>query len=591
MSDEYNSSSLNQNHRSEPVNPGSTEGQNMYSYSSDYGNPYNSSGSSGYNSSSYGSQTGYGSQSGTQSDYGSASGYGNQSNYGASGYGPQKSSGNTSANNSYISYGGQSIYNTSGQSGHTPNSSSPGKSAHTKQVKPKNTDLQAKNEDSFLKRLVKTAALAAVFGLVSGGIFLGINKAAERHPSADQASVQQIEQSDDDEYAVLESDDNEKADAETDEADKSEAETDKSVTDDASEEKAEDSADTSDNQIKNAGETAEDDQLDVQQIAQSSATVTLDYDVADIVTLAQPSIVSITTTGTQTIQSYFQTYERPTSGAGSGILIGQNDEYLYVATNYHVIEGANEIKVGFNDGEVVDATVKGYDESADIAVVLVPLTDMKDSTKDAVTIASVGDSSALQVGEPAIAIGNALGYGQSVTVGYISALNRSIEGSEGTYIQTDAAINPGNSGGALINSKGEVVGINSVKYVDSTVEGMGFSIPINEAMSIINDILAGNQKAELTFGIDGVTISRDYSLIYGFPMGLYVKDIPADSLAASTDLHTGDIIVEFDGEEVYTNDDLDSVLKKKESGDTVEMVVYRADDMGYYTQVTLQITL
>ena len=357
--------------------------------------------------------------------------------------------------------------------------------------------------------------------------------------------------------------------------------------DNSADETAGDTADNSSDEIDVA--TTEEDNINVQQIAQSTPTVTLDYDVADIVASTQSSIVSITTAGTTTVQSFFQVYEQPTAGAGSGILIGQDEDNLYIATNHHVIKDANEIKVGFADGEMVDATVKGYDEDADIAVVVVPLANMKDSTKDTITIASVGDSDKLQVGEPAIAIGNALGYGQSVTVGYISALNRSIENSEGSYIQTDAAINPGNSGGALINSKGEVIGINSVKYVDNTVEGMGFSIPINTAMTIINDIIAGTQKGEVVFGVTCAEISKEYS-IYGFPQGIYVKEITPGTPAANSDLHTGDIIVEFDGKEVYTNDDLQDMLKKCEAGDTVELKVYRADDMGYYQETKVDIT-
>ena len=426
------------------------------------------------------------------------------------------------------------------------------------------------NNKSFGRKLGQTVAIALVFGLVSGGTFAGINMGADRLAGKDEAKLEALEEEQAEQQSFRDREE-EKAKKESEDS-KSSTET--ATTEDADKTTAKDS-----------------DDINVQQIAQSSSTVTLDYDVADIVEKTQPSIVSITTTGTTTYQSYFQVYEQPTSGAGSGIIVGQNEDSLYVATNYHVIEKADEIKVGFNDGEVVAATVKGYDEAADIALVLVPLNDMKDSTKSAITIASVGDSSTLKVGDPAIAIGNALGYGQSVTVGYISALNRSISGSDGQYIQTDAAINPGNSGGALINSKGEVIGINSVKYVDSTVEGMGFSIPINEAMSIINDIASGEQAATKDLGIDGVDIGRDYAMIYGFPMGIYVKDIKEGSIASNSELHVGDIIVEFDGNEVYTNDNLEKMVKSCSEGETIDIVVCRSNDFGEYEQKTISITI
>ena len=413
-------------------------------------------------------------------------------------------------------------------------------------------------KDSFGKKLGRTALIAAVFGLVAGGAFQVVNISTEKLRGGDEPTIE-----------------GEAADEETDEK-----------AQEINEEKEDEAEDSEEAKKESSSED-----IAVQTVVNSPATSTFDMDVADIAATAQPSIVSITTTGTTTYQYFFQTYEQQTSGAGSGIIIGKDDENLYVATNYHVVGGADEINVGFCDGEIVGSEVKGYDEDADIAVVKVPISNMKDTTKEAITVASIGDSSQLQVGEPAIAIGNALGYGQSVTVGYISALNRSISGSEGNYIQTDAAINPGNSGGALINSRGQVIGINSVKYVDSTVEGMGFSIPINEAMEIISGIISGNQKSDANIGIETVDIGREYSQIYDFPMGIYVKNVEQDSDAYKADLHTGDIIVEFGGEEVYTKKDLDSLIKKCEEGDTVEMEVYRADPMGNYEKIKVNLTL
>ena len=312
---------------------------------------------------------------------------------------------------------------------------------------------------------------------------------------------------------------------------------------------------------------------------------------AEIVKKAQPSTVSITTTVTKSYQYYFQQYEREATGAGSGIIIGKTDELLYIATNYHVIEDAKEINVGFNDGQIIKAKVTGYDANADVAVVQVKLTDIPEATAKAITVAVTGDSDALQVGEPAIAIGNAMGYGQSVTVGYISALNRSISGNTGSYIQTDAAINPGNSGGALFNAKGEVIGINSIKYVDSKVEGMGFSIPINKAMSIINNLIQKGTTGRIYIGIGGANVTSEYSQIYGFPIGVYVKNINSGSPADDAGLSTGDIITAVGNTTVTTMDELTDELQKYAAGDQVELSIYRADNFGKYSQTTVTVTV
>ena len=413
-----------------------------------------------------------------------------------------------------------------------PSQTYPNGPVNDKKKKPKKA-----KKGSFGRTAAKTVAVAAIFGIVAGGAFQGVNYGVDKLRGNTSESTSASAEEDDLDNTVL--------------------------------------------------------AVRPQQVVQpaTGSVSTLSYDVADVVATAQPSIVSITTTVTQTYQYFFQSFEQDSTGAGSGIIIGQNDKTLYIATNYHVVEGANEIKVGFNDGEIVTATVKGYDEDADIAVVAVNEADMKSSTLDAISVASVGDSDKLRVGEPSIAIGNALGYGQSVTVGYISALNRSIANADGTFIQTDAAINPGNSGGALIDSQGQVIGINSVKYVDSTVEGMGFSIPINDAMVIINDIIKGTQIGNVYLGISGADISREYSQIYGFPMGVYVKEIQEASPAFKGQLHTGDIIVEFDGQEVYTMEDLQKLLKKHKEGDKVTLGIYRADMMGDYDQTTVDVTL
>ena len=333
------------------------------------------------------------------------------------------------------------------------------------------------------------------------------------------------------------------------------------------------------------------DNVGVQTMSDTSKTSqTLNYDVAKIAAEVQPSIVSITTTSTTTYQYYFRSIEQEVPGAGSGIIIGKNDKQLFIATNYHVIKDATSINIGFNDGEVVKASVKGYDESADIAVVTVNFDDMKESTAKAIKVAAVGSSDDLVVGEPVIAIGNALGYGQSVTVGYISALERKVDGFDGSLIQTDAAINPGNSGGALVNSKGQVIGINSAKYVDNTVEGMGFSIPSSRAMDIITNIINGvNGKVYL--GISGGDINKEYSQIYGIPTGIYISDVENGSPAKEAGLQEGDIIVEFNGNEVYTVEDLQKLIAAQKEGDSVKIVVYRQNDMGQYNEMEINAVL
>lgn len=346
---------------------------------------------------------------------------------------------------------------------------------------------------------------------------------------------------------------------------------------------------------KEADVVEEDPDLSANVISQQpvntgGSTQTISYDVADIVESAENSIVSITTKVTTDYTYFFSAGTDEATGAGSGIIIGKSDKVLYIATNYHVIKSADEINVGFSDGEIVKADVIGYDESEDVAVVSVKFSDMKPSTTEKVTIADIGNSDELRVGEPAIAIGNALGYGQSVTVGYISALDRTIEGSDGRYIQTDAAINPGNSGGALFNAEGKVIGINSVKYVDSKVEGMGFSIPINKAMEIINSIIKGEKKPELYIGVKPVEVGKEYSQIYGFPEGIYVKEVERNSPAEQAGMFAGDIIVEIEGKEVYTVEELKSRIQTFNEGDTVQIVVYRSE-MGKYNKVTLDVTL
>ncbi len=396
-----------------------------------------------------------------------------------------------------------------------------------------------KDQDSFGKKLLRVAALGLVFGLVGGAAFLGVNSFSKK-------------------------------DADKDTTTQSSTETPGTT-----------EASTGNATVK---------QQEVVNTDGSSTTI--NYDVAEIVKKAQPSIVSITTRVKTQYQYFYQQFEQESTGAGSGIIIGYEDDgsKLYIATNYHVIEGATEINVGFNDGQILKATVTGSDKNNDVAVVEIPTKDIPDSTANAISIAAVGDSDKLQVGEPAIAIGNALGYGQSVTVGYISALNRSITGSDGSYIQTDAAINPGNSGGALINSKGEVIGINSVKYVDSKVEGMGFSIPINRAIGIIDNIVDGKSTGKVYIGISGANINSEYSQIYGFPEGAYVKTVTSGSPAERGGIHEGDIIVAIEGKSTLTMEQFIETLQEYKAGTVVEITLYRANSRGQYEKMTVSVT-
>ena len=319
-----------------------------------------------------------------------------------------------------------------------------------------------------------------------------------------------------------------------------------------------------------------------------------DNSVADVAEEVMPSIVSITNTSVQTVRSWFQSYEQEVQGAGSGIIIGQTKDEILVATNNHVIEGARDITVSFCDDSSVAATVKGTDSAMDLAVLAVKVSDMEDETLGKIKVAALGSSDDIRVGESSIAIGNALGYGQSVTVGYISALDREVdtEGKKMKLIQTDAAINPGNSGGALLNAKGEVIGINTMKYVDSTVEGMGYAIPISKAIPVINDLMNAKvikESEQGYLGIQGNDITDEYAANFNMPNGVYVVKILDDSPADKCGLKAGDIITKFGDREVSSMEELQSILSKKEAGEQVEMVVQRNDEKGDYKEITLTV--
>ena len=330
--------------------------------------------------------------------------------------------------------------------------------------------------------------------------------------------------------------------------------------------------------------------------ADTTAVSTSTNSVADVAQEVMPSIVAITNTSVQTVRSWFQSYEQEVSGSGSGIIIGQTDEEILIATNNHVIEGAKELTVAFFDETAVEATVKGADSSSDLAVIAVKTKDIENSTLQSIRIATLGESDNLRVGESAIAIGNALGYGQSVTVGYISAVNREvdIEDTSMTLLQTDAAINPGNSGGALLNSKGEVIGINTVKFVDSTVEGMGYAIPISSAIPIINDLMNQEviEESEQGYlGIQGNDITDNYAQDFNMPKGVYVVKIVDGSPADGCGLKAGDIITKFANRDVTSMETLQNILSTKKAGEEIEMTVQRNTEKGDYEEIKLKVVL
>lgn len=322
-------------------------------------------------------------------------------------------------------------------------------------------------------------------------------------------------------------------------------------------------------------------------------------DVSDIVDLAMPSVVAITNTTLYKSSTWFgqtQTYEVPSSG--SGIIVGENDTELLIVTNNHVIEDSTSISVTFIDESTVEAAIKGTDAESDLAVLAVPLEKISADTKSQIKAATMGDSDSLKMGQGVIAIGNALGLGQSVTVGHVSALNREItvDGNQKTVIQTDAAINPGNSGGALLNAKGELIGINEAKYADESVEGVGYAIPISLAKDIIDDLKLRTTKVEVAedeqgyLGIQVQNIDAAIAKMYDMPEGVYVYKITENSAASESDLREKDVITKFDGESVKSNADLTNLLTYYKAGTTVTLTVQSLEN-GEYVERQVEITL
>lgn len=351
----------------------------------------------------------------------------------------------------------------------------------------------------------------------------------------------------------------------------------------------------------------------------TGSTAKGNLDVSEIASEALPSIVSITTKSVQEVQNYFGMYgmygyapqqqEQEVEGSGSGIIVGKNDDELLIATNYHVVEGADTLSVAFTDGNAVEASVKGFDEERDLAVVSVSLDDVKDDTMDAISIAKIGSSDDLKVGEQVIAIGNALGYGQSVTTGIVSAKNRRMDSDNNTVtdgsddssdgvnlIQTDAAINPGNSGGALLNMEGEVVGINSAKLASTEVEGMGYAIAISDVTDILQNLMNETSRDKLddsehgVLGIEGSSVSSEAVQMYGIPAGVFVKKVTEGGAADKAGLKANSVITEFNGKTVSSTDQLIEYLSYYEPDEEVELTVQVPHGTSYKEE-TVKVTL
>lgn len=426
------------------------------------------------------------------------------------------------------------------QAGNPMNNMGTGKPSDNNMRQKKAKDKKPKNRKSgFGKKAASVVAAAVVFGLVAGVVFQGVRYGSDKLLGKDSQTT--------------------------------------------TEQSAEGSTENNAPQLKQA----------------SSDTASTVYDVSTVAKKVMPSIVSITGTYVTTYDYWFNSYQQESTGAGSGIIIGKDDQYLYLATNYHVVQNAKSLSVTFVDDKSADAVVKGYVENNDIAVVTVKLSDISDDTLNEIKEIQVGSSDDLAVGDPCVAIGNALGYGQSVTVGYISALNREISASDETVkvLQTDAAINPGNSGGALVNMQGELIGINTAKYSDTSVEGMGYALPISDVQDIINDLIAGKNvsndgttSGQAYLGISAQTITSQYAQLLNMPEGVYISSVEQGSAAEECGLQSGDIICSLDGEDIADMETFHDKIVACNPGDKVTIVYYRNNN-GNYEKQTATATL
>ncbi len=351
------------------------------------------------------------------------------------------------------------------------------------------------------------------------------------------------------------------------------------------------------------------EQIDeIQQLITSQVAKTTVTDVTEVVKEVMPAVVSVNNRYIERMSFLGQEFSQEAGGSGSGIIVGKNDEELLLVSNYHVVASAEELTVQFADGTQCGAQTKGYDEAKDLAVIAVPLSDISNDTMSKITIARLGISDDLTVGEPVIAIGNSLGYGQSVTTGVVSALDRVIGTSASaqnsqqtdtevnTFIQTDAAINPGNSGGALINMKGEVIGINSNKIGGSAVEGMGYAIPISDAQPIIQKLMEKQTRSKVAesergyLGITGLDVNQESASLYGLPLGAFVSNVVEGSAADKAGLVRGDIITAINGWEIKSMAELKEEISGYAAGETVELTIMQGSPEGYQTK-TVEVTL
>ena len=401
-------------------------------------------------------------------------------------------------------------------------------------------------------RVAGIVASALLFGAVSGGTMVGVNVLADQHRSEIVASVNELT-----------------------------GQGQKESTSPIQKTVAKDKDDTSSAKTIASGEES----------------------VSNIAKTAMPSVVSITNTikyQQNGFSLYGQGQTQEAAASGSGVIIGENDNELLIVTNKHVVEDSTSLSVQFVDGKSYDAKIKGTDSDADLAVIAVPLDSISAETKKSISTATFGDSDALSVGDQVVAIGNALGYGQSVTTGIISAKDRDIQtenGSETGLLQTDAAINPGNSGGALLNMQGELIGINVAKYSDTTVEGMGYSIPAKKAQEIVETLSKRDTREKVKddergyIGIQGKTVDSSIAEAYNMPQGIYIYKILKGDGIDNSALQEKDIIIKFDGQGVRSLEDLVSLISGYKAGEKVEVTVKRLSDKGKYEEKTVEVTL
>ncbi len=335
------------------------------------------------------------------------------------------------------------------------------------------------------------------------------------------------------------------------------------------------------------------------KLTTTDGTRVVSSDVSDMVEEVMPAMVSIVKDYTETSSFWGRTYSEDKQGSGSGIIVAQGDTELILVTNHHVVDGADKLTVIFIDGSTAQAQIKGSDADMDLAVIAIPMDSLEEKTKNAIAVARLGDSETLRLGEQVVAIGNALGYGQSVSGGWVSALNREVtytDGTSGEFIQTDAAIHPGNSGGALVNMNGEVVGINSSKIGGVNIDGIGFAIPISEARPIIENLMTKETRFKVAEGETGYmgislqTVTQEFAYMYGVPEGILITDIEEGSAADKGGMLSGDIITRFEGEKIVSYEDLQEVLQYYGPGANVTVVVKRLLQ-GSYQDVELELTL